>query len=47
MAARLKEHECDLDDREAITAILNSQNAVDYEENNGLLRNFPLLEPNS
>ena len=28
---------CDLDDREAITAILNSQNAVDYEEINGLL----------
>ena len=47
MAARLKEHECDLDDREAITAILNSQNAVDYEEINGLLRNFPLPEPNS
>ena len=47
MAARLKEHGCDLDDREAITAILNSQNAVDYEEINGLLQNFPLPEPNS
>ena len=47
MAARLKEHECDLGDREAITAILNSQNAVDYEEINGLLRNLPLPEPNS
>ena len=47
MSARLKEHECDLCDREAITAILNSQNAVDYEEINGLLRNFPLPEPNS
>ena len=47
MEARLKEHECDLCDREAITAILNSQNAVDYEEINGLLRNFPLPEPNS
>ena len=34
MAARIKEHGCDLDDREAITAILNSQNAVDYEEIN-------------
>ena len=31
MEARLKEHECDLCDREAITTILNSQNAVDYE----------------
>ena len=47
MSSRLKEHECDLCDREAITAILNSQNAVDYEEINGLLRNFPLPEPNS
>ena len=47
MAARLKEHECDLDDRETITAIVNSQNAADYEEMTGLLRNFPLPEPNS
>ena len=47
MSARLKEHECDLCDREAITAILNSHNAVDYEEINGLLRNFPLPESNS
>ena len=47
MEARLKEHECDLCDSEAITAILNSQNAVDYEQINGLLRNFPLPEPNS
>ena len=47
MSARLKEHECDLCDREAITAILNSQNAVEYEEMNGLLRSFPLPEPNS
>ena len=47
MAARLNEHECDLDDRETITAILNSQNAVAYEEITGLLRNFPLPELNS
>ena len=47
MAARLKEHECDLDDREAITEILKSQNAVEYEDINGILRNFPLPEPNS
>ena len=47
MAARLNEHECDLDDRETITAILNSQNAVAYKEITGLLRNFPLPEPNS
>ena len=36
MAARLNEHECYLDDRETITAILNSQNAVTYEEITGL-----------
>ena len=47
MSARLKEQECDLCDREAITALLNSQNTVDYEEINGLLRSFPLPEPNS
>ena len=47
MAARLNEHEGYLDDRESITAILNSQNAVAYEEITGLLRNFPLPEPNS
>ena len=47
MSARLKEQECDLCDREAITALLNSQNTVDYEEINGLLRNFPLPEPNT
>ena len=47
MSARLKEQEGDLCDREAITALLNSQNAVDYEEINGLLRSFPLPEPNS
>ena len=47
MTARLNEHEGYLDDRETITAILNSQNAVAYEEITGLLRNFPLPEPNS
>ena len=47
MAARLNEHEGYLDDRETITAILNSQNAVAYEEITGLLRHFPLPEPNS
>ena len=47
MAARLKEHESDLDDRETITAILNSQNAVAYEEITGLLPNFPPPAPNS
>ena len=47
MTARLNEHEGYLDDRETMIAILNSQNAVAYEENTGLLRNFPLPEPNS
>ena len=47
MAASLNEHEGYLDDRGTITAILNSQNAVVYEEITRLLRNFPLLEPNS
>ena len=47
MTARLGEHEGYLDDRETITAILNSLNAVAYEEIIGLLRNFPLPEPNS
>ena len=47
MAARLNEHEGYLDDRETIAAILNSQNAVAYEEITGLLRNFPIPEPNS
>ena len=47
MAGRLNEHGGYLDDRETITAILNTQNAVAYEEIIGLLRNFPLPEPNS
>ena len=47
MTARLGEHEGYLDDRETITSILNSQNAVAYKEITGLLRNFPLPEPNS
>ena len=46
MAARLNEHVGYLDDRETITAILNSLNTVAYEEITGLLRNFPLPEPN-
>ena len=37
----------DLDDSEATIAILNSQKAVAYEETTGLLRKFPLPEPNS
>ena len=36
-----------LDVRETMIAILNSQNAVGYAEITGLLRQFPLLEPNS
>ena len=47
MTARLTEHEAFLDDRETTIAIFNSQNAVAYEEITILLRNFPLLEPNS
>ena len=47
MMDRLNEHEVYLDDRETVTAILNSQNAVAYEEITGLLRQFPLPEPNS
>ena len=47
MTARLTEHEAFLDDRETTIAILNSQNAVAYEEITGLLRNFPVPEPNS
>ena len=47
MTARLNEHEDYLDDRETMTAILNSQNAVGYEEITGRLRQFPLPEPNS
>ena len=47
MPARLNEHEGYLDDRETIIAILNSQNAVAYEEITGLLRIFFLPEPNS
>ena len=34
-------------DRETTIVILNSQNAVAYEEITGLLQNFPLPEPNS
>ena len=45
--ARLTEHEAFLDDRETTIAILNSQNAVAYEEITVLLRYFPLPEPNS
>ena len=48
MTARLTEHEnTHLDDRDKTIAILNSQNAVVYEEITGLLRNFPLQGPNS
>ena len=47
MTAKLNEHEDYSDDRETIIAILNSQNAVAYEEITGLLRQFPLPEPNS
>ena len=47
ITTRLTEHEAFLDDRETTIAILNSQNAVVYEEITGLLRNFPLLGPNS
>ena len=47
MTARLTEHEAFLDDRETTIAILNSQDAVAYEEIMGLLRNFPLPGPNS
>ena len=44
---RLTKHEAQLDDRETTIAILNSQNAVVYEEITGLLRTCPLPEPNS
>ena len=47
MTTRLTEHEAFLDDRKTTIAILNSQNAVAYEEITVLLRNFPLPEPNS
>ena len=47
MTARLNDHEGYLDDRETTIAKHNSQNAVAYEEITGLLRNFPLPEPNS
>ena len=47
MTARLTEHEAFLDDRETTIAILNSQNAVAYEEITVLLRNFLLPGPNS
>ena len=46
MTTRLIEYEAHLDARETI-AILNSQNAVAYEEITGRLRNFPLLGSNS
>ena len=46
MTTRLNEYEAHLD-RETTIAILNSQNTVAYEEITGLLRNFPLPEPNS
>ena len=47
MTTRLNEHEAHLDDRETTIAILNSQNAVAYEEITGLLQKFPLAESNS
>ena len=47
MSVRLNEHEAHLNDGETTIAILNSQNAVAYEEITGLLRNFPLPGPNS
>ena len=47
MPASLNEHDAHFDDRETTIAILNSQNAVTYEEITGLLRNFPLPGPNS
>ena len=47
MAARLTEYKAFLDDKETKIGILNSQNAVAYEEITVLLRNFPLAEPNS
>ena len=47
MTARFTEHEAFLDDRETTIAILNSQDAVAYEEITVLLRNFPPPEPNS
>ena len=47
MMDRLNEHEVYLEDRETVTAILKSQNAVAYEDITGLLRQFPLPEPNS
>ena len=37
----------DVDDRETTIAILNSQNAVVYEEITGIVRKFPLPAPNS
>ena len=40
MTARLTEHEAYLDDRETTKAILNSQNAVVYEEITGLINSF-------
>ena len=46
MTTKLNEHEPHFD-RETTIAILNSQNAVAYEEITGLLRNFPLPAPNS
>ena len=46
MTAKLTEHTAFLDDRETTIAILNSQNAVAYEEITVLLRNFPLPESN-
>ena len=47
MTARLTEHEAFLDDRERTIAILNSHNAVTYDEITVLLQNIPLPEPNS
>ena len=47
MTAGLTEHDAFLDDRERTIAMLNSQNAVAYEEFTVILRTFPLLGPNS
>ena len=49
MTAKLAEYEAYLEDREVtiVIGLLNSQNAVVYEEITGLLRNFPFPGPNS
>ena len=47
MTTRLTEHEAFLDDRVTTIAIINSQNALAYDEITGLVRNFHLPGPNS